>query len=170
MPEPPNQNSPVRQTNQPQSQLINGMTVDQVAEMMTQVIRTLKEPSDEEKQKKAEETERKKEFARQAKMMAEQEVTQRMAMHQACIHRNAQRHTFVAQVTGDGNAVAICQICRKDYKWRATPDQISQGINLLEYAGLTEQHLLDWEKRFPPTGNQPPDRTKLLMRAGKAVA
>src|SRR6516164_3569485 len=99
--------------------VLQGLSMDQLVE----VIRALKEPSDEEKQKKAEEVARKKEMAHQAKLAAEQELEQRMGLQQVCIHRNDRRHTFVAQVTGSGDAVAICQICRKDYKWRATADQ-----------------------------------------------
>jgi hypothetical protein len=150
--------------NQQQQAPIAGMTMEQVLE----VIRALRAPSDEELKKKEEEAERKKEWARQAKLSAEAELNQRTSIQQACIHRNEKRHTFVAQVTGNGDAVALCQICRKDYKWRATPDQLRQGINLFEYAGLSEQHLLDWEKRFPPVG-EPPDRIKLLTRAGKTL-
>ena len=150
--------------NQQQQAPVAGMTMEQVLE----VIRAMRAPSDEELKKKEEEAERKKEWARQAKLSAEAELNQRTMIQQACIHRNEKRHTFVAQVTGNGDAVALCQICRKDYKWRATPDQLRQGINLLEYAGLSEQHLLDWEKRFPPVG-EPPDRIKLLTRAGKTA-
>jgi hypothetical protein len=156
--------------NQQQQVPIAGMSMDQLYEL----IRALRAPSDEELKKKEEEAERKKEWARQAKLSAEAELNQRTSIQQACIHRNEKRHTFVAQVTGNGDAVALCQICRKDYKWRATPDQLRQGnqlrqgINLFEYAGLNEQHLLDWEKRFPPVG-EPPDRIKLLTRAGKTA-
>ena len=158
----PDSSNPSPSSKNQQQAPIAGMSMDQLYEL----IRALRAPSDEEVKKKEEDAERKKEWARQAKLSAEQDLNQRTSIQQACIHRNEKRHTFVAQVTGNGDAVAICQICRKDYKWRATPDQVSQGINLFEYAGLTEQHLLDWEKRFPRTG-EPPDRIKLLTRAGK---
>jgi len=161
MPETPNKSIPLP----PQLQ---GMSAADVAELMERVIRAIKEPSDEEKEKKAAELERKKEFARQAQMAAEQELKNRMAIQANCNHRNDRYHTFVAQNTGNGDTVALCQICGLDVKWATTADQLRQGVNLLEYRGLTLAHLLDWEKKFPATG-APPDRIKLLMRAGKKV-
>ena len=148
-------------TSQPPPQMV-GMTMEQVAEL----IKSLKEPSEEEKQKKLELVEQKKEFARQSRTMAEQELTNRQGLQQRCNHRNERYHTWVGNVHGDGNAVALCQICREDYKWRAPDEQKSQGLNLLELRGLTKQHLLQWEKQYPATG-EPPDRIKMLMRAGK---
>ena len=162
---PPNKDALPRSTLlPPQPSPVAGMSMEQVLE----VIRALKEPSDEEKQKKAEDAERRKDQVRQAKATAEQDLNNRMALQNMCNHKNERYHTFVGQVLGSGDAVALCQICRKDYKWRATPDQLRQGINLLEYRGLTEQNLLAWEKQFPPVG-EPPDRIKLITRAGKTV-
>lgn len=138
-------------------------------EQLMELIKAIREPSDEEKEKKAQAVERRKEEVRQSIQLAEQDMSNQMLLHQACTHNNGRYHTFVAQNNGDGNTVAICQICRKDYKWRTTPDQLSQGVNLLEYPGLTEAHLLAWEKQYPPTGSAP-DRIKLQTRAGKAAA
>ena len=142
--------------------------MEQAKELFAEVVRTLKEPSDEDKEKKALEAERKKEQVRQAKLTAEQELNNRLAMQQRCAHRNERRHTFVAQVCGNGDAVALCQQCGRDYKWKATEDQVRQGINLIEFAHLTEQTLLAWEKQWPPAGEMP-DRKKLLSRAGRPV-
>jgi hypothetical protein len=151
-----------RSTLLPPTPVISGMTSEQVIE----IIKALREPSDEEKAKKAAEAAQRKEQASQAVAMAEQDLNNRMGLQQMCNHRNERYHTFVGQNCGDGNSVALCQICRKDYKWRTTPDQARQGINLLEYRGLTEAHLLAWEKQFPAEGS-PPDRIKLITRAGK---
>ena len=148
---------------------IQGMSNEQVAELLTGLIKAMKEPSDEEKALKAEAAERRKEMVRQAKLTAEQEVQNRMAWMAQCNHRNERLHTFVAQVCGNGDAVAICQICRKDYKWHATADQVRQGLNLIEFPGLKEEHLLAYEKMYPPVG-EPPDRIKLLTRAGRPAA
>lgn len=155
--------NPPRSTYAPQP--VVGVTAEQLMEM----IKALRAPSDEEIQRKEEEAQRRKEMARQAIMLAEQDLTNQMGLHQACIHRNEKFHTFVGQNTGDGNTVAICQICRKDYKWRTTPDQMRQGVNLIDYRGLTEATLLAWEKQFPAIG-LPPDRIKLRTRAGKEAA
>ena len=63
MPEPPSKPDTLpRSTLQPQPAPVAGMTMDQVMEM----IKALREPSDEEKQKKVEEAERRKEQVRQA--------------------------------------------------------------------------------------------------------
>ena len=143
--------------------------MEKAKELFTEVIRALKEPSDEEKEKKVLEEQRKKEQVRQAKLTAEQELNNRLARQQRCAHRNERRHTFVANTCGNGDAVAICQQCGRDYKWKGTEDQLRQGINLIEFAHLTEQHLLAWEKQWPAVG-EPPDRIKLLARAGKPVS
>ena len=153
----------------PQPQ-IQGMSNEQVTQIITELIRTLKEPTDEQKEQKAIELARKKEHARQSQLMAEQELQNRLAVQRACNHRNERYHTWVGQVTGDGNAVAICQQCREDFRWKATEDQLRQGLNLLEYRGLTRDHLLQWEKQHPATGDCVPDRIKLLTRTGKNVA
>lgn len=158
MPETPNQ-QPVIQT----------FTVQQVKEMMKEMIVALKEPSDEEKDKKAKEVERRKEEIRQSVLFAEQDLENRMGLHQRCNHHNGRIHTFVAQNFGNGNTGAICQQCLKDYRWRTTADQMTQGVNLLEMPGLTEAHLLAWEKQYPAVGCVP-DRAKLLTRAGKPAA
>lgn len=158
MAEPSNQFKP-----QP---VIQTFTAEQVKDMMKEMIMAMKEPTDEEKQKKAVEAERRKEEVRQSVQLAEQDLSNRMGLHQRCNHHNGKYHTFVAQNFGDGNTGAICQICLKDYKWRTTPDQLRQGVNLLEIPGLREEHILAWEKQFPYVG-APPDRIKLQTRAGK---
>lgn len=162
-------------TNQPRSTLLPqpaqpaGMSNEQLAQVISEFVKAMKEPSEEEKQKKAAEAERRKQEVRDSIATAELDLTNRSTLQKQCNHRNEKYHTFVAQNCGDGNTVAICQICRKDYKWRTTPDQIRQGVNLLEFPGLTEAHLLAWEKQFPAIG-LPPDRIKLLTRAGKPAA
>lgn len=148
--------------------MIPGMSGEQFAEFMKRVITAVREPTDEEKAKKAAELARQKEAVRQSIDMAEQDMNNRLARQARCVHSNSKYHTFVGQNNGDGNTAAICQICGKDYKWRTTPDQMREGTNLLAIPGLTEAHILAWERQFPATG-APPDRIKLLTRAGKIV-
>lgn len=158
------------EANQPKPQLQPlVMSPEQVAELMEKVVRAVREPSDEEKQAKAQAVERRKEEVRQSMMLAEQDLNNRMTVHRACDHSNERTHTFVGNNMGDGNTVALCLRCGKDYKWRTTNDQLRQGTNLLEIRGLKEEHLLAWERQFPAIG-APPDRLKLLTRAGKTLS
>lgn len=144
------------------------MTMTQVMEMMKAFASELKAPSAEESEKKAAEKSRREENVRILVQEAKDFNSNRKATQRACSHSNGRSHTFVGQVFNNGDAVALCSICQKDYKWKATMEQLQQGVDPHQWPNLTEAMLLQLEKAYPAT--VPAERIKLASQAGEKVA
>jgi ArsR family metal-binding transcriptional regulator len=94
-----------------------------------------------------------------AKAMAEiarEEIANKQAAQDRCGHQNEKgKNTFAGQVLSNGDAVVACQRCQKEFRWKATQEQVQGGLGLQDVdrglSFVTEAHLLQWEKIAPPT-------------------
>lgn len=129
-----------------------GFSPEQMLEMMKEFAKELRKP-DEETQRKRDEEKRK--VADEMRARFDSEIARAngtWAIMQACTHRKDNgQHTWGGQVlTGNGDAIAICSRCQKDFRWQATTEQVAGGLQLEEMRGLSEDHLTNWEKLRPP--------------------
>jgi ArsR family metal-binding transcriptional regulator len=131
-------------------------SMPQVLEMMKEFAKEIKRP-DEETQAKLDEAKNRK--ATNAKAMAEiarEEIANKQAAQDRCGHQNEKgKNTFAGQVLSNGDAVVACQRCQKEFRWKATQEQVQGGLGLQDVdrglSFVTEAHLLQWEKIAPPT-------------------
>src|SRR5208282_4414763 len=107
------------QQNVPQSKPQTVMTMEQ----MIEVIKALKAPSEEEQQKIDEAKEAKRQMAIASREAAETNMKGRLGFMRMCSHRNPRNHTWIANVMANGDCIALCQICNKNYRWKATDEQ-----------------------------------------------
>lgn len=115
-------------------------------EFLQTLVNQMKQPSVLEQKAIEEEAEERRKHAEMRVANAERQERAMKAQQAACGHINKKKqHTFVAQVHSDGYYRPICQICHKEFpKIKASTDQIAGGVNLHEYEGITERHLLSW--------------------------
>jgi hypothetical protein len=129
-----------------------GMSMEQLLEAMKVFATELRKPDEETQRKRDEEKSR---IANELKSRFDAEIARAngtWAVMNACTHRKDNGyHTWAGQVlSGNGDAIAICSRCQKDFRWQATNEQLTSGLQLEEMKGLSEDRLAQWEKAKPP--------------------
>jgi len=126
--------------------------LDMMEAMMSRLVSEMKKPTEIEARKMAEEDGQKAKLRQMKIAAAKQEMTVKKMRTENCAHQRPDgKHTWVAQVNQDGYFRPICQICHDELPAiKCSQDQLSGGIGLHTYKGLTKQILLNWAAKSPP--------------------
>jgi hypothetical protein len=130
-------------------------SMPQVLEMMKEFAKEIKRPDEETQLKLDEAKQRKIVNAKAMVEIAREEMANKQAAQDRCGHQNEKgKNTFAGQVLSNGDAVVECQRCWKEFRWKATQEQMQSGLGLQDVdrglSFVTEAHLLQWEKIAPP--------------------
>lgn len=142
------------------------VNMTQLMQLMKGFAQELKAPSAEDQEKKDTEKAKKQENMRILINEAKDYERNMISTQAMCAHNNGRNHTFVGQVFANGDAVAMCQICRKDFKWKATMEQLQQGVDPHQWPMAKEDNFRQLERIYPPT--IPAERVKRSIQAGKS--
>lgn len=137
----------------PKEEQLVSLNTDQLKEFVATLVTELKKPDAETQRKLDEERANKIRLAAEQANLAKAKHDNERAVQQVCQHLdfNGQKHTFYGRVCSNGDAMARCSQCNIDVRWKATPQELSEGrVFLSENPHIRLDYLLKMETAYPP--------------------